>query len=172
MEPELVAFGIQLSVLLLVLPLARGLILVPASVALLRQQLFGLRRRLFLLAADGHLSFNDPAYTRLRMTINSGLRFAERYTLPRMLLTASLLKHTAHAFEDQLDELVKETDAEVRVELERIRLGVGAAILGHLTRTSVSAIILTLCAPLAIRSRKIERSAEALSLADETRAAA
>jgi len=43
-----------------------------------REELFTLRGRLFVLAADKNISFHDPAYKQLRMFINGLLRFTHR----------------------------------------------------------------------------------------------
>jgi hypothetical protein len=52
----------------------------------LRQELFGLRDQLFDYAAGGGVSFDHPAYTRLRTTLNGMIRFAHRVTFLRLCL--------------------------------------------------------------------------------------
>src|SRR5882672_8095868 len=51
----------------------------------LRERLFELRGELFDYAAAGDVSFSDPAYTRLRMLMNSMIRFAHRFTTSRVV---------------------------------------------------------------------------------------
>src|SRR5689334_20196537 len=52
----------------------------------LRDRLFGIRERLFDYAANEGISFENPAYTRLRMLINSLIRFAHRLTFTRFAM--------------------------------------------------------------------------------------
>lgn len=52
----------------------------------LRDRLFAVREELFDYAAAGRLAFNDPAYLKLRMLINSLIRFAHRLTFTRFLM--------------------------------------------------------------------------------------
>ncbi len=51
-----------------------------------RQRLFRIRDKLFDYAAQGNISFDDPAYTHLRSMLNSMLRFAHKVTFCRALL--------------------------------------------------------------------------------------
>ena len=53
----------------------------------LRQKLFALRDELFDLACDSQLAFEDPAYWRLRRTLNSMIRFAHRLSFTRLVVT-------------------------------------------------------------------------------------
>jgi hypothetical protein len=52
-----------------------------------RQQMFALRDELFDFAADGNISFNDPAYRLLRDQMNATIRFGHNLTLYRLLMT-------------------------------------------------------------------------------------
>jgi len=52
----------------------------------LRDRLFALREKLFDYAAQGNVSFDDPAYARLRMLINGLIRFAHRLTFTRFVM--------------------------------------------------------------------------------------
>lgn len=51
-----------------------------------RNDLFELRNELFLFAADGHISFNDPAYFSLRRRIEALIRFAHTLCFTRSLI--------------------------------------------------------------------------------------
>jgi len=68
------AFGLGIAILVF-----RNVFL-PAMVAALRQDIFELRRELFLLMAHGEIECTHPAYTRVRALLNGLLRFAERVT--------------------------------------------------------------------------------------------
>jgi hypothetical protein len=52
-----------------------------------RQSLFALRDELFDYAADGHISFDDPAYGLLRKSMNGFIRYAHNLTFFRLLVT-------------------------------------------------------------------------------------
>jgi hypothetical protein len=53
---------------------------------LFRQQMFAIRDELWDFAAEGKISFDDPAYTLLRQLMNGFIRYAHNLTLYRMLL--------------------------------------------------------------------------------------
>ncbi len=54
-----------------------------------RQKMFTLRDELFDFAADGHISFNDPAYVLLRRQMNGMIQYAHQLTLFRVLATGA-----------------------------------------------------------------------------------
>lgn len=51
-----------------------------------RQSVFKIRDEIFDLAADGQLSFDDPAYKHLRDSLNSVIRFAHGITIPSIIV--------------------------------------------------------------------------------------
>jgi hypothetical protein len=53
-----------------------------------RQRMFVVRDELFDYAADGNLSFDHPAYTLVRTTMNGFIRFADRMTVSALLTAA------------------------------------------------------------------------------------
>jgi len=52
-----------------------------------RQKMFAVRDELFDYAADGHISFDDPAYVLLRSQMNGMIRYGHQLTLFRMTVT-------------------------------------------------------------------------------------
>jgi hypothetical protein len=54
---------------------------------LFRQQMFAIRDELWDFAAEGKISFDDPAYTLLRQLMNGFIRYAHNLTLYRILLS-------------------------------------------------------------------------------------
>ena len=56
----------------------------PYRTDVFRQRLFALRDELFDLAAGGRISFENPAYWRLRRTLNGGIRFGHRINVTRL----------------------------------------------------------------------------------------
>jgi hypothetical protein len=58
----------------------------PYRLDLVRHKLFVLRDELFMFAADGGISFDDPAYFKLRNRINALIRYAHTINLVRLLI--------------------------------------------------------------------------------------
>lgn len=56
-----------------------------------REDVFAVRDELFLYAADGNVSFEDPAYGILRDRLNVALRYAHEFTLLRFVLAIVVL---------------------------------------------------------------------------------
>ena len=78
---EIVLTAIQVTLLVLILVLLHRY-----RIDLLRHRLFVLRDELFDYALENDVSFQAPAYVRLRRSINSMLRFAHRIDFTRFLL--------------------------------------------------------------------------------------
>lgn len=183
MEPENVVIALQVSAAAVFVIIAYRFAYVPASVSLFRQHLFALRRALFLMAADEQISFTDPAYTRIRTTLNSCLRFADRLTLYRTMLPFFF---TRRADLDVIwgdggrteDLIARVSKRETRVGLEWIRVQLGEAIVQHMLRTSpIGCVVMILTSSFARRSRpplasQMENSAEALALVEGAQPAA
>lgn len=51
-----------------------------------REDIFSIRDEMFMYAAEGNISFDDPAYTILRNRMNGILRHGHEFTLTRMAL--------------------------------------------------------------------------------------
>lgn len=62
-----------------------------------RQTMFKVRDELFDYAADGHISFNDPAYKLLRQSMNGYIRYAHQITFFRLCCTFFIWKYTEQA---------------------------------------------------------------------------
>lgn len=85
MDPELIAFTIALALGTVCLMVVYKYVYLVAVTSMFRQQVFALRRRLFLVAADGAVSFDNPSYGRLRTSMNGTLRYAERVSFSRIV---------------------------------------------------------------------------------------
>ncbi len=79
----------------------------PYRIDNVRDKLFQLRSELFLLAADGGVSFDDPAYLILRNRINAVIRFAHTITLTRSFLFGVQAKEVPNLREKWLLEVGK-----------------------------------------------------------------
>jgi hypothetical protein len=88
-----------------------------------RQKVFALRDELFDFAADGHISFDDPAYRLLRQSMNGKIRYAHQLTFFRVNMTmiqVNLATHTPKVTwsEDWQKALERLRDDDVRRKLE------------------------------------------------------
>lgn len=112
-------------------------LLLPTLVDEFRQKVFALRRELFLLMADHRLPYSEPAYTRLRATMNAQLRYAERLTMGRLLVSALVSRSAAKEYRArQLQDIDAITNHEVRLAIEDIRQRLSIAIAIHLVLAS------------------------------------
>jgi hypothetical protein len=79
----------------------------PYRIDNVREKLFQLRNELFLLAADGAISFDDPAYRMLRERLNAVIRFAHTITLTRSVLFALQADEVPNLRERWLEAVAK-----------------------------------------------------------------
>lgn len=141
MTPESAASGVLFSLGLAALVVAFLRVYVPAMEAKFRDEVFHLRRELFSLAADGKVAFSDPAYVRLRGTMNGMLRFIERLTFPRLVVFFIATKDEPDV-EPDLDDLIQQIpDEATRERLLKIRTDVGLTLIAHLFLTSPTLLV-------------------------------
>lgn len=145
-NPEKVIAVISLLLLLA----AFQFVLLPSLMDEFRQRIFHLRRELFLMAADGMLGPNEPAYTHLRTTMNGVLRFTERLTLLRLFLHGTLFREQTRAYSQKLHrELSRVEDPLVREKLMYFRRRLGQEIIRHVLVVSpVAWVLFVLCTPV------------------------
>jgi len=109
----------------------------PQRVDSFRQKLFDLRSDLFDLAAAGSVSFNDPAYSQLRLLINGMIRFGHRISLGSLLIA---VMHSNDSPSDPLAAWKKNVDKlpkGVRDQLLTMHSNVQEAFVKHLFGGSV-----------------------------------
>ena len=91
-----------------------------------RQNMFIVRDELFDYAADGHISFNHPAYLLLRSQMNGFIRYGHHLTVFRGLMTIAIHKISGvparaswyDAWQNSLNTI---EDNSVRQQLERFQ---------------------------------------------------
>jgi hypothetical protein len=111
-----------------------------------RESLFSLRDELFQFAADGHLTFDDPAYVELRSLINGMLRFAHRVTFLSLITSVRSLsaddpdQNPYLRWKDAVDHLAPDTKARV----ESIHNRLWSAFMRQLVKGSVFLIATSL----------------------------
>lgn len=111
-----------------------------------RQRLFGIRDSIFDLAADGKMSFDDPAYREIRHRMNMMIRFCHRATWPRMALL-SVASRTHRADIVPMYQLVSDNDLRKLIkqkEIEAIAVILSAAFVRSPVLMVLSPLILLL----------------------------
>ncbi len=106
----------------------------------LRDRLFAIRERLFDYAADGHISFDHPAYTKLRMRINSLIRFGYRLTFTRFAMGVLFITWKNAPYDREIllewENAVKELPSAVQAELNSISDETLVLVVRHLVTGS------------------------------------
>lgn len=112
----------------------------------LRDRLFAVRERLFDHAANGHISFDDPAYTKLRMLLNSLIRFAHRLTFARFMMGVIFASWKNKPYDKHLlvewEEAVEALPSESQIEVRRIHEEALVLVVGHLVTGSPIMLVL------------------------------
>lgn len=123
-------------------------VFIPALIAGFRQNLFDLRRELFLLMAEGRITATDPVYTRMRYLMNGSLRFAERVSIWRFAFTAFCMRD-AIPDEPSISESIETIeDVETRGRLNVINLKLGVCYTLHVV--AVSPVLWLLAVPVTL----------------------
>lgn len=108
-----------------------------------RQNMFALRDELFDYALSGKISFDHPAYTILRTSMNGMIRFAHRVTLTHMLTayglkramgTDLLIQNHQRHLEDSFNQVA---NLETRLRLREIHVRMQALLAEHLVKSSL-----------------------------------
>lgn len=138
----------------------------------LRDRLFKIREELFDYAARGGVSFNDPAYGRLRKLINSLIRFAHRLTFTRFLVGGLFIASRDHLYDKEpLVEWRKAVEAlppESQYELKRIHAAAVVLVVRHLvTGSPIMLLLLALFSVRALLNGLAERLRLLETFADE-----
>ena len=104
-----------------------------------REEIFALRDRLFVIAEEGQLSFDDEAYGLLRSTLNGFIRFAHRLSFLSLVLFISqttkdeLMKYS---FQEKFSNALAPLTPQARASLLRIHQEVHYSVAAHLFATS------------------------------------
>jgi hypothetical protein len=122
-------------------------------VDLFRQQVFALRDELFDFAADGKISFSDPAYILLRQLMNGFIRYAHNLTPFRTLMSFLRWKYTSHemlkAWNEPWNKALSEVkDPAVKKELEQFHARAAMLVMSQLVLSPGLIILLAVLAPI------------------------
>ena len=113
-----------------------------------RQKMFAVRDDLFDFAAEGNISFDHPAYTILRTTMNGYVRFGHRLRLLDVLLFWMLVpnkiikKIEKQSFKKQYEESIKDLDENTRKHIEHYRLKMTSIVISYSSRTSFPVLVM------------------------------
>jgi hypothetical protein len=111
-------------------------VLLPGAVERFRQTVFGVRRDMFLFMVNGGICPDDPAYVHMRATMNGLLRYAERVTLLRTMVSMRQLRRAPVPGKTLQEVLDGVEDKAARAAMCGFRDRVGNAILVHVIFTS------------------------------------
>jgi hypothetical protein len=109
-----------------------------------RQFLFQLRDRVFLLAADGKISFEEPIYIEYRKTINQVIRNLHEYSIFDVIF----FRGSELPRESIIERVQKIKDAEVRDVMMKSCLEMAAVVFASMVLRSL--IFAALLFPIAI----------------------
>lgn len=135
-----------------------------------RQQIFSFRDELFDYAAAGKISFDHPAYTLMRRTMNGYIRFAHQMTFTHLLV--GLFVAPASDGEVSFNEKYEQSTAELPSDVKRIfdyyRMKMEREALIHILFATPESIfllmvIIGITLPIALIIR-LTRSYQSLSL--------
>lgn len=108
----------------------------------LRDELFALRAKLFDVAKNGEIDFDNPAYGMLRSYINSTIRYGHRLSFLQLMATTfftrsdSLKKNYIQMYNDKWYHSLNKLDKETKDKLLGIRSEVQLNIVIQLILTS------------------------------------
>lgn len=102
-----------------------------------RDDLFSIRDRMFLFAANGNISFDHPAYALLRNRMNTVLRYGHAFTMTRMLI--ALATHDKMPRGEAIarwEQAVEELPDEMRRMMKEFNICFAVASLQHMVYLS------------------------------------
>lgn len=114
----------------------------------LRQDIFQLRAELFDYAASGGVSFKNRSYRRLRLILNSMIRFAHEVSFVRVVLSIIVqkIRPVVQDTPNYSKELTKDTElsGEAREKLLSIHYRLMVLVLGKIMKSSLVAFPVSL----------------------------
>jgi hypothetical protein len=128
----------------------------PLAAEYFRQDLFKLRRDLFIAMLDVGLPHSDPAHVRLRNTVNGLLRFAEHLGFVRLMLGMEVLGGEGlREHRERVEKLLNDVrDPRAREVIEAHDRALGVLIIKHVALVS-PVLWLLMCFAVVLRVKKI-----------------
>jgi hypothetical protein len=128
-----------------------------------REDIFSVRDKMFVYAAQGNISFDHPAYTILRNRMNGLLRHAHEFTLTRMALI--LMTHSPVKPETLVrwESAVEELPMEAQEKMKEFNLCVAIFVLQHVAFYSFFRYMILRPLMFLIQVRKVVESPKVAS---------
>lgn len=110
-----------------------------------RQSVFELRDELFLYAAQGHISFQHPAYKNLRERMNAAIRYGHGFTLARFVVALVQVRHLPNEESAVWEEAVEDLSEDRRNVLTQFRNRFAFSALRYAILRSFSLAVFVSC---------------------------
>ena len=117
---------------------------------IVRQRLFELRDRLFMLAVEGKMGFDDPVYVSFRNSLNNRIRYAERIVFGDLVAFLIAFRGEVPEIRTLDDEIVALEDQELRSKLLAMQLESLQLQLVHVVIRSPVILVFSILAPVII----------------------
>ena len=102
-----------------------------------RDDVFALRDKLFMFAANGCIAFDHPAYTILRTRMNVLIRYAHEFTLARFVIVGTLMdEKTKSPALVRWEAAVKELPEEIQPKMEEFNATLAFVVVKQLVFSS------------------------------------
>ena len=116
----------------------------------LRQRLLELRDRLFMLAAEGRIGFDDPVYVSFRNCLNDRIRCAERIVFGDLVAFLIAFRGKVPEMRTLDDEIAALEDEELRSELHAMHVASLQLQFGHIVMRSPVLLAFSVLAPIIV----------------------
>jgi len=126
-----------------------------------RDQIFNLRDEMFDEVANGTLSFDHPAYTTLRMTMNGYIRFCHKISLFQLLIFSFLSRNDTkkeQVFNWNWNNAIKDLDSQTLNIFKDYKKQMDVLLIKYLLMSSpFVAVFLFLSLTIGVASKWIEK---------------
>lgn len=107
----------------------------------LRDELFCLRDKLFMYAAEGNIDFGHPAYSILRERMNALIRYAHEFTLTKLLIALVMIRRhkeywQQHPWIVKWEQAVKQLPEHAQTAMNSFNSSLMFAMLKHMVYRS------------------------------------
>jgi hypothetical protein len=120
-----------------------------------RDDIFSIRDEMFLYAAEGNISFDNPAYTILRNRMNVLLRHGHEFTLTRMALIVGTHRGTKNEIVAKWEAAVAELPDNTQAKMREFNICVAIFVLQHVVFYSFFRYMMMRPFMLLVKIRKV-----------------
>jgi hypothetical protein len=119
-----------------------------------REEMFKIRNELFDHALSGVFTFDEPAYTLFRTTLNGFIRFGDRINITTAVLMSRSLRNVAPDFPERYAELQATLTLEQDSILRDIRSRMNRVVMLHVLFGSAAFVVLAVFPYILLRVAK------------------